>query len=673
MKDKLTVLKKNGIIDKVIQCLLEDNHEVQPLPFNVDDFIKAIDVAVNKCQEPNKGLAHHLAEEGLLPLYGMPTQTRNLYYDFSAKGTSSDNPSHHEWVPKVIGRELELAIFEFAPGSQLIKDHKYIQPSGFTWGLMPEKQRGQYIYNNKANISGVKEHPITIKDSQGNWHQNPKNTQPPFYNHKSLALCPKCETWVENLSPQLTSNKAPTENSDIYVVNCINCEHPIEEELFNRFSVPAHFATDYKPATSRNDDVSRTGSFTAQAAGALPKTLDMVSTKNLSWGLRRNVSLYKINAGPKQEGFPIRRKQNADGNFSPINIRKIFPRGNREHSLFIENQWLWRPKDESPSSIVRLYAPKLTDSLFISCQNIPFGIALSHSNRQSIKFQHIRTALISASFLLINQFSKHLDIEPTEFEHLEPRFYFTTVDGDEKTFPVLQIVDRHANGAGYCENIKKDSSGISIGLQIFEELTNIPTVATKFPNFLEQLIEHRDSCNTSCYKCIRRYGNRSHHELLDWRLGLAVLELFYNKDFKCGLDGDFSHPSITDWQKRLTQKLKEVNGRLAALGINSVVHEVDTSKNVFIPYLQVGDDIYWFNHPLWNGETMGMTSEYPIHKMYDDLSDEYTIISGAETPINSFTLFRSSGLVMDYIYEQQSQKVSNKTDNDNNDGGYDVF
>lgn len=678
IRNKLVDLENNGTIQKVIDSLLEDNPDLKrsDLKFDINDFIDDIDKKVAHCQEPTKGLAHHLAEEGLLPLYGMPTQTRNLYYDFAPKGTNSQNPAHHEWVPKVIGRELELAIFEFAPGGQLVKDHKYIQPTGFTWGLMSERKNGQYINNNNANIYGVKQHPIQIPTGNGGWTENPDNAEPPFYAQKSLALCPKCETWVENNSPVVKAD-GDSEDSGVYTVDCVSCDYKIDVESFNVYSVPAHFATNYQPATSRNDEVRSTSSFTAQAAGKLPDTLTHVPFKNLAWGFKDNVALYKINAGPKNDGFLIKRHQNQTGQFASMSIRKLFPRNGYDHRLFIHNQWQWRPNDQvfNENEKVRLYAPKLTDSLFISCQSIPLGIALSEENRKTNKFQHIRSALISASFLLINEFSKCLDIEPTEFEHLEPRFRFETVDGDQMSIPVLQIADRHANGAGYCENIKKSSNGTSIGEKIFEELTTLPSTPSTSPKLLEQLLakEHRDKCNTSCYQCIRRYGNRSHHELLDWRLGLAVLELFHNPDFRCGLDGDFSHPSIADWRERLTEKLSQVSERLNALGIAAVVHHVDEPKGIVIPYLQVNEDVYWFGHPLWDDSNMNLGADtgYAVHEMYDELSDEYNVIFGTEDkPINAFTLFRSSGLVMDYIY-QQATPNGNLTTPTETDGGMD--
>ena len=216
-------------------------------------------------------------------------------------------------------------------------------------------------------------------------------------------------------------------------------------------------------------------------------------------------------------------------------------------------------------------------------------------------------------------------------------------------------------------------------LYTFEELTTLPSTPSAQPTFLEQLNakSHKDQCNTSCYQCIRRYGNRSHHELLDWRLGLAVLELFHNPDFRCGLDGDFSHPSIEDWRERLTEKLNQVSERLNALGIASVGHHIDEPADIVIPYLQVNEDVYWFGHPLWDDRNMNLSAdtEYAVHEMYDELSDDYNVIFGTEDkPINAFTLFRSSGLIMDYIYLEQTKKsvyTANGNPTAATDGGLD--
>jgi len=47
--------------------------------------------------------------------------------------------------------------------------------------------------------------------------------------------------------------------------------------------------------------------------------------------------------------------------------------------------------------------------------------------------------------------------------------------------------------------------------------------------------------------CLQRYGNQAYHGLLDWRLGLSFLEAMNDPSFACGLDGNFSTPSLEDW------------------------------------------------------------------------------------------------------------------------------
>src|SRR5262249_7561730 len=59
--------------------------------------------------DTREGLAHTLAEAGLLPMFGMPTRIRNLYVDCFEE---DDADNERTWG--TIDRDLDLAIFEFA-------------------------------------------------------------------------------------------------------------------------------------------------------------------------------------------------------------------------------------------------------------------------------------------------------------------------------------------------------------------------------------------------------------------------------------------------------------------------------------------------------------------------------------------------------------------------------
>lgn len=67
-----------------------------------------IEKAVSSPEYIGEGIAERLAESGVLPMFGMPTRIRQLYH-----GLRKDDSE-----PQSIERVLELAITEFAPGSQ---------------------------------------------------------------------------------------------------------------------------------------------------------------------------------------------------------------------------------------------------------------------------------------------------------------------------------------------------------------------------------------------------------------------------------------------------------------------------------------------------------------------------------------------------------------------------
>ena len=76
--------------------------------FVTSDLVKGVKGALQKCTDPTRGVASVLAEEGVLPMYGMPTTTRNLYFDLPADRKREE--------PRSLDRNLDQAVTEFAPG-----------------------------------------------------------------------------------------------------------------------------------------------------------------------------------------------------------------------------------------------------------------------------------------------------------------------------------------------------------------------------------------------------------------------------------------------------------------------------------------------------------------------------------------------------------------------------
>src|SRR5262249_23266928 len=83
-----------------------------------------------------EGLAHTLAEAGLLPMYGMPTRVRNLYLGDASR------PEGQFWRTwRTVDRDLDLSVFEFAPGAVLTKDKQEHLCVGFTGALLDYRVR----------------------------------------------------------------------------------------------------------------------------------------------------------------------------------------------------------------------------------------------------------------------------------------------------------------------------------------------------------------------------------------------------------------------------------------------------------------------------------------------------------------------------------------------------
>jgi hypothetical protein len=155
-----------------------------------------------------------------------------------------------------------------------------------------------------------------------------------------------------------------------------------------------------------------------------------------------------------------------------------------------------------------------------------------------------RAGALSASFLIVNHASRELlDVDPEEFEVLEPRVKRGALG---TPMPVLQIADVLVNGSGLCNRLVQQSEGGSpIVLGIMRRILGNGS-GSPLPALLDPM--HSRKCLAGCYRCLHRYGNQGYHGLLDWRLGLDVMQLLLNPSYVAGLDGDFSAPGLRDWQ-----------------------------------------------------------------------------------------------------------------------------
>ena len=226
----------------------------------------------------------------------------------------------------------------------------------------------------------------------------------------------------------------------------------------------------------------------------------------------------------------------------------------------------------------------------------------------------VRAAAISASYLVVNRASLDMDLDPEEFDVLEPRIYGAV----GAQLPILQITDHLVNGAGFCRSLWEAKPGtqprlldiISSMMAGFrsraELLAEVGGEHEKLPYPLSEFFspdhvgeskngDARTACDTSCYLCLRRYGNQPFHGILDWQLGSAFLRAIVDPEFRCGLDGDFSFWAIEEWPRIAAELAKTMgdrfNGDHAVFG-KVPAFRVSLGRGRLSPWVLVA-------HPLW--------------------------------------------------------------------------
>lgn len=85
------------------------------IDYCVNDLISDVTAASQDPRYTQFALSERLANAGILPMFGFPTRTRYLYHD---RPTQT-----YPWPPEdVIDRELDIAISQFGPGAETVKD-----------------------------------------------------------------------------------------------------------------------------------------------------------------------------------------------------------------------------------------------------------------------------------------------------------------------------------------------------------------------------------------------------------------------------------------------------------------------------------------------------------------------------------------------------------------------
>jgi hypothetical protein len=562
----------------------------------VDDAMADIEAVLADDAMLDRGLASALAEHGKFPMYGMPTRTRLLYTRPVANG--------HAITFGTMDRDLDVAIQEFAPGRVLVQDKRRFFTAGFAGSMLQQNRRSQTSF---------------------------KSLPPDLGEERNFVRCSVCSAW----SP-VPAGQEPDGA-------CKACKVVLPVDRIYRSYVPRGFVTSLvagkadDPTDEFSTKASRTSIAEADDVPVIP-----IDGTNLAIGLSGQSHVFRLNRGefrqPKNgasegewTGFSARRGD----------LRARFSQGGQERTAWVNDVWLedkavdldtskpsvaqrFDASGQEPVAGFYLCAPKVTESIVLSPQKLPDGLRAIHggSNGERTLTPPFRAGALSACFLVVNFASrKLLDVDPEEFEILEPRPRLAT---DGTFLPVLQVADELINGSGLCNRLGQEVGGMPLVLDVMRRVVSNRD-ASPLVDMLER--EHARSCTTGCYKCLHRYGNQPYHGLLDWRLGLDVIQLLLDPGYLAGLDGDFSAPGISTWQA-LAVRLAEEASRLAGARF----HMEGT-----IPLLDMGKG-KWAAvvHPLWDRDV--------ISEWYPGLAE---LASGGQLAfMSTFELSRRMGQVL---------------------------
>ena len=497
-----TVLKKwlasnedavNGIVHRYFDQF-NTNNQIQNdineiIKWILTNMVGQIDFAVKKTSNQDKGLAEYLSEAGFLPMYGMPSDSRNFYHGFD---------SVFKRV-KSVDRSSEIAISEFAPGSEKTKDKGKYRVEGLTIPMIDEaNDHGQISFFDPTGDALSDRYILSYIKNIG---ENDNNI-------KEITEAP---AGVPSHQIQLTDKQRiiviPQAYRSLQIKG--NTGTPVENnDKGSSFTQSQIFARDNSSASATSNK----------------KTVGNVDVSVYEMGLNEDPTVWHVNSN---------NNRFYTGAYSANGLE--MPYGKTANFMFFDKyntngRTETSRKDQDPQNTIdiALGSKKITEMIKLELKSYPsvLNLSLETGNRSAI-----RAAFYSAAFLLQRALADKLDVQPDEIEICEK------ID-DKYEYPSLYLSDALPNGAGIVSYLYQDGKLEELIRSIISFDSFDSSKTSKEKSFMQSIIseEHRCNCLTACQKCMLTYSNRGFHHVLDWRLGVGLLRLMLDETYDFGFD-----------------------------------------------------------------------------------------------------------------------------------------
>jgi len=530
---------EKGIIDRICH-LVARGTEINPalliqsaaaLPMRIEQVVQAE-------LDKTRGLAHALADAGVLPMYGMPTAVRNLYFDLPRQNGDLE--------PKTLDRTLDLAVTEFAPGAERTWDKRRLEPQG---------------------ISGS----IAFSRRDRRWMSNGR----PYGEACWQVFCPQCRNLVVTAANPDTLH--PIENiqgwderwiAEQSHVNCSKCGSA--DAKASLAVAPSGFFTDFdltKPAesTERNP----VGAPVAYVASPSVGDIGFLPKGRASIAFSPQGRVYRVSQASDGEPFGFRQANSYSRNNSRV-----------DGSL-----WVW--SQDTPDVSARFMAPKTTDVLAIRLMNAN-GLGYFDSSRE---IACRRAAWYSAATILQRSIALELDVDSLDVEIASVHRYTAP---DQTCGAETYLADEHPNGAGLVDwafkNWDKVLEGCLSASGSFNTLGTLMREECKRSTTGEQPWRGPDLL-------LKGFRNRQLHGLIDWQLGLELIATMDDPEFVPGLSTMFESWGLRPWEDHADWL---ATAYCDSFGSNAPKHVSDGKLHGWISSDQGRLNVSTVAHPLWH-------------------------------------------------------------------------
>lgn len=628
----------NGIKDKVKEWLSAESnksklHEIALLLTQDEDKINRLmeyaacpnqegslfgqmDKSVADFSVVAESLAECLAEDGVLPMYGMPTRDRLLYHSFRYKNGNEicDEISN-------VSRPIDQAITAFAPGASITKDKHALTAIGFS-----QSSLSYGIGTNGRNCLKTKGDP----------------NAPIFPLRMTFWKC-------SNLS---CGHIETTEETDETTKSCPCCQSPMKASTI---CTPAAFITSLSKGFDQHDDanilVKRNG--INMETSAVPETSPCPNGQNYSLTFRQDGKTWRVSdneisgcecdvrytlGGTRFESAakqwiadPIYNGTDEPHNITPggINLESA----DAKDVITVVNS-------KGDMEKIHLAAQKITNVITLSPKAPVGGLILEpfHCNDEGkfdFRTQGVRAAYYTLSFIVQRAIASRLDVDPTEIDVVE-------ILSKAGRLGEVCLADEKINGSGFVSDFYKNFAIYTRRILNGEDV------------YFKQMLsdDHIKDCDSSCYKCLKTYRNMPYHGLLDWRLGIALFRVMVDSSYKAGADGNFNYPELQGWSESAKDRLVALNEGfyrtrpfemgVTTSGIPFLYDTTGARKPIFAA------------HPLWAG--VRETEVLADAMLEAELLLETTLSESNVIVIDTFNLLRRTSNCYEYIQKMQNRQ-----------------